>query len=800
MQQYKSPYSRATRLSRSRINRTILVSRLVRFSFFGLIGFTALFLLYFMWVSRSLPTLGQLSKSGVKDSTKIIDKNGVVLYSIYKDYNRLYVPLKDMPKTLQEATVSTEDKDFYSNSGFSIPGMIRGLILDPVFKGRATGGSTITQQLVKNLLLTSERSATRKVNELILAIQVNSKFSKDQILELYLNNVPYGGTAVGVEAAANLYFGRHAKDLDLAQSAFLAGLPQLPSVYSPYASTGGKAYINRTKYVLTRMREDGKITQKQTDAALKEVQSFTFPERQANLKAPHFVQYIREQLAKLFGEVRVANGDLTVYTTLDYSIQDKAEKIVNDQLDKLKGLNVGNGAAIVLDPKTSGILAMVGSKNYFDTKNQGNFNASLSLRQPGSSLKPILYATAIEKGYTASSVIMDVKTEFPTNDGNNSTYTPVNYDGKFRGPVQMRFALGSSLNIPAVKMLAKVGIKPVMQKAFDMGIENWEPTPDALKSVGLSLVLGGREASLLQVTNAYSSLANKGVYLPPYGITKVTDSSGKVLYEHKSQSGVKVLDEGVAFIISHILLDDNAREIAFGRYSLLNISGKTVSVKTGTTDQKRDNWAVGYTPSFVVGIWVGNNDNTPMNPRIASGITGATPIWHDLMAAILKDKKDEQFTVPGDVTALEIDSFAGGLPVDGQSKRTEYFLKGTEPSAPSPIYKTIKVSKQDNNKLANSDEISHGDYDVKTFIVFTDSDPVSTDGKNRWQDAINAWVDQNYKDDPKYHPPTQTSDRKYDSNSNNSSNNNPTPTPTPTLAPTPTGSIIPTLPIATPTP
>lgn len=354
----------------------------------------------------------------------------------------------------------------------------------------------------------------------------------------------------------------------------------------------------------------------------------------------------------------------------------------------------------------------------------------------------------------------------------------------------MRFALGSSLNIPAVKMLAKVGIKDVMQKAFDMGINNWNPTPDALRNVGLSLVLGGREATLLEITSAYSALADKGTLIPPYGITKVTDSLGKVLYEKKSENGAHVLDPGVAFIISHILLDDNAREIAFGRYSLLNIPGKTVSVKTGTTDQKRDNWAIGYTPSYVVGVWVGNNNNTPMNPRIASGITGATPIWHNIMASILKDKKDEQFSIPDDVAAMEIDAFGGGLPVDGQPKRTEYFIKGTEPKASSSMYKKIKVSKQDSGKLANTDEISHGDYDVKDFIVFTDADPVSTDGKNRWQDAINAWVEQNHKDDPKYHPPTQTSDRKYDSNSNNNSNNSDTPTPTPTSGatqtPTPT--------------
>lgn len=747
-------------------------------------------------MSRSLPTPGKLSSSASKNSTVILDKEGGVLYSIYQDSNRFYVPLKDIPKTLQEATISTEDKDFYSNGGFSVVGTVRGVILDPILKGRATGGSTITQQLVKNLLLTSERSATRKLNELILAVQVNSRYSKDQILELYLNNVPYGGTAVGVEAASNLYFDKHVKDLDLAQSAFLAGLPQLPSVYSPYVS-GGKAYIPRTEYVLNRMYQDNKITKKQEEAALSEVKAFKFPERQANLKAPHFVQYVREQLVKLFGERMVADGDLTVTTTLDYNIQKNAEKIVADNIEKLKGLNATNGAAVVLDPKTGGILAMVGSKNYFDTKAEGNFNVATAPRQPGSSLKPILYATALTKGYTASTVLMDVKTEFPDTNSTQPSYNPVNYDGKFRGPVQMRFALGSSLNIPAVKMLAKVGIKPVMQQAYNMGINNWNPTPDALRNVGLSLVLGGREASLLEITSAYSALADKGTLIPPYAITKVTDSHGKVLYDKKPEKGVQVLPPGVAFIISHILLDDNAREMAFGRYSLLNIPGKTVSVKTGTTDQKRDNWAVGYTPSYVVGVWVGNNNNTPMNPRIASGITGATPIWHDLMAFILKGKKDEQFSLPDSVTAMEIDAFGGGLPVDGQAKRTEYFLKGTEPKAPSPIYKKIKVSKQDSNKLANSDEISHGDYDVKDFIVFTDSDPISTDGKNRWQDAINAWVDEHFKDDPKYHPPTQTSDRKYDNNSNN----NPTPTPTSGDTPTPTPTPIINLTITlTPTP
>lgn len=759
-----------------------MVSKLLKWVLISIVAFSVLFFLYFLWVSRSLPTPGQLSAAASKDSTVIKDKNGVVLYSLYEDVNRLYVPLKDIPKVTQQATISTEDKDFYSNKGFSIAGYFRGLILDPIFKGRATGGSTITQQLVKNLLLTDERSPTRKLNELILAVQANQRYSKDEVLELYLNNVPYGGNAVGIEAAANMYFDKSVHELNLAESAFLAGLPQLPSRYSPYTSTD-KAYIGRSEYVLNRMVEDRKITKKESEEALKQIKNFKFSERQANLKAPHFVQYVRTQLVDLFGEAMVARGDLQVTTTLDYEIQNEAEKIVDEEIEKLEDLNVGNGAVLVLNPKTGAILAMVGSQNYFDIENEGNFNASISRRQPGSSLKPLVYATALEKGYTASTLLFDASTEFPGENPAIPSYKPVNYDGKFRGPVQLRFALGNSLNVPAVKMLAQVGLEPVMQQAYEMGIENWEPTDAAKRNVGLSLVLGGREASLLEITSAYSALANEGTLLPPFAIEEVKDSKGKVLYKNKRENGRKVLDAGVAFIISHILLDDNARSDAFGRFSRLNISGKTVAAKTGTTDQKRDNWAIGYTPSYVVGVWVGNNDNTPMNSKIASGTTGATPIWNRIMTVVLKNVKNEEFKVPGNVTAVEIDSFGGGLPVDGQAKRTEYYTKGTEPTAKSPIYKQVKVSKSDSNRLANSEEISRNDYDVKEFIVFSEKDPVSSDGRNRWQEAIDAWINEHFKDDSKYHPPGETSDKKYDENSDNGTNENPTPTLT--LIPTP---------------
>ncbi len=787
MARYGNYSSRLSRIRRNRTFNSIFIwSKLARWALFGIIGGLIFFFLYFLWVSRDLPTPGKLANGNIKDSTKILDKKGIVLYSIYKDYNRLYIPLNDIPQNLRKATIVTEDKDFYTNQGFSVTGLVRGLIIDPLLHRSFTGGSTITQQLVKNVLLSPERSLTRKLKELILAIQVDKRFTKDQILEMYLNNVPYGGTAIGVEAASNLYFGKHAKELDLAQSAFLAGLPQAPSYYSPYAGKG-KTYIERTRHVLNRMHDEGLISKKQVDDSMGEVNDFKFTQKQGNLKAPHFVQYVREQLNKLYGESYVENGNLTVTTTVDYEIEKKAEDIVTSEVENLKGYRVGNGAAVVLDPKTDAILAMVGSHDYFDTDHEGNFNAATARRQPGSSLKPIMYSVAFERGYTPASLIMDLKTEFPTNVPGQPTYIPENYDGKFRGPVQLRFALGNSFNIPAIKMLSRVGIKPVMQKAYDMGIDNWKPTDENLKNVGLSLVLGGREATLLQETTAYSVYAARGVKHEPYAIVEVKDSNGKTLYKHQDSSGNKVISSEIAFLISHILLDDVARSDAFGRYSLLNIPGKTVSVKTGTTDSKRDNWAVGFTPSFVVGVWVGNNDNTPMNPKIASGITGATPIWNKIMQAVLKGKPNEEPQKPDGVVAVQVDAFSGGLPRDGQPTRTEYFVKGTEPTTPASIYKKLKISKHQDGKLANEDEISHGDYDVKEYVVFEESDPVSQDGKNRWQDAINQWIDQNHKDDGLYHPPHDVSDYKYSSPTDTSA---PTPTPTPT--PLPTG-ILPTL-------
>ncbi|HVZ11764.1 MAG TPA: transglycosylase domain-containing protein, partial [Patescibacteria group bacterium] len=359
---YSPGSSRLNRVRRTRnpFSNVVVLSKLSRFALYAVIGALVVFFLYFLWVSRDLPTPGKLANSGIKDSTKILDKNGIVLYSIFQNYNRLYVPLSDIPKNLQQATIATEDRTFYTNQGFSVTGFVRGVILDPLLHRNFTGGSTITQQLVKNTLLSPERSITRKIKELILAIEVDKRFTKSQILEMYLNNVPYGGTAVGVEAAANMYFGKHASELDFAQCAFLAGLPQAPSIYSPFAGHG-KAYIDRTKTVLDSMREVGEISSKQEADAIKEVNGFTFTEEQGNLKAPHFVQYVRDQLVKLYGDAVVESGNLTVKTTLDYNIQKQAEGIVKKEVADLKSYKVGNGAAVVMDPKTGAILAMVGS-------------------------------------------------------------------------------------------------------------------------------------------------------------------------------------------------------------------------------------------------------------------------------------------------------------------------------------------------------------------------------------------------------------------------------------------------------
>jgi len=768
---------RSRRRTQTSLNELFVANKIVKFVFFGLIALIIFSFGVFLWFSRDLPTPGKLSAQNLSQSTKVYDKNGVVLYDVYEgNVNRTYVTLPEVSKTFQEATIAIEDKDFYTNQGFSLMGYLRSIRNFFIARGISGGGSTLTQQLVKNTLLSSEQTLPRKIKELILAIQVDQKYSKDQILELYLNIAPYGGTAVGVEAAAEHYFGKKANQLSLVESSILAGMPQSPSYYSPYGQYP-KAYIARTTDVLRRMREDGYITRVQEEAAIKQLPRVKFQAQRQAIKAPHFSFYIKDLLIQQFGEGMVESGGLQVYTTLDYTLQQQAEDIVKEEVEKAKNLKVGNGAAVVLNPKNGEILAMVGSKDFFD---EGQFNViTKSLRQPGSSIKPVTYAAALEKGYTASSLLMDTKTVFHT-PGSEKDYVPVNYDGKFHGPTQMRFALGNSFNLPAVKMVALVGVKNMLQVAHNMGISTLAPTQENLNRFGLAVTLGGAEVKPLEYAAALGAFANGGKKTEPVAILKVTNKKGDVLYEYKDPSEKQVIPEEVAFIISHILLDNNARSITFGTNSYLNIPGRTVAVKTGTTDDKRDNWTVGWTPSMLVLTWVGNNDNSAMSPTLASGVTGAAPIWRRIIMAALKGKGNEEFKKPDNVVAMEIDAYGGGLPVDGQPKRTEYFIKGTEPTGSSKIYKEIKVSKSDNNKLASDSEIAKGEYDTKKFIVFEENDPVSSDGVNRWQEGIDAWVKETFAaDKPEYYPPKEKSDKVVEGDSA-------TPTPTETsVSPTP---------------
>ncbi|OGE44799.1 hypothetical protein A3B39_03240 [Candidatus Daviesbacteria bacterium RIFCSPLOWO2_01_FULL_37_10] len=703
-----------------------------------------------IFFATQIPSPDDLTNREVAQATKIYDREGELLYDIYSGQNRTPIKLNTIPEHVKKATIAIEDKDFYEHGGFSVAGIARS-VYELIVHRQIQGGSTLTQQLVKNALLSGERTLPRKIKEFILAIQVERNYSKDEILEMYLNEIPYGGTAYGIEAASNLYFGKHTGELTLAEAALLAGLPQRPSVYSPYG-TRPELAKERQKAVLRRMVEDKYITEDQSSSAEKDELTYRTAQNQVGFKAPHFVLYVKEKLIEQFGDKLVEQGGLRVTTTLDYKLQEKTEKIVKDEVTKIASSKVGNGAAIVLDPKTGEILSMVGSKDYFGESEpagckegeacvfEPNVNVAIRARQPGSATKPINYAKGLEEGYSANYTIADVKTEFP--GGDMPSYIPVNYDGRFHGPTQVRYALGNSYNIPAVKMLALVGVKDVMDLGYRMGVSTWEPTDENVNSVGLSLTLGGREVRLLDLTSAFGVFADKGKQLDPISIIKVTDNKGKTLFENKQSlpagagkgsEGRKVLDEGIAFIISDILADNGARTAAFGSNSVLNISGKTVAVKTGTTDEKRDNWTIGYTPSRVVGVWVGNNDNTPLDPKIASGVTGASPIWNKIMSLALKDFPNEPFEKPGNVSQLEVDGLMSGNPHPGSPTRKEYFISGTEPKGESSAYQRGKVCRQNPHRLANDGE----DSEEKDVVVLQENDPT---GADKWQKGIDEWV------------------------------------------------------------
>lgn len=725
-----------------------ILAKLPFFIFAGLLSFVILSVGIFAFYAKDLPRPDKIvRREGF--STKIYDRNGELLYDVFADQRRTPVDFSQVPDHLKNATIAIEDKNFYKHSGFDPLGYVRA-VYNIVVHHKLQGGSTLTQQLVKNVLLSSQRTISRKIKEFILTVQIESRYSKDEILQMYLNEAPYGGTAWGVQAASELYFGKDVSELGLTECALLAGLPQRPSVYSPF-SDYTDAYIERTMGVLRRMREDGFITKEQEEQASEQLKSLEFASDEGFFRAPHFVMYVKKQLEDQYGERVVEQGGLRVTTTLDYSLQEEAQKIVSEEIEKVEYLNITNGAAVAMNPETGEILAMVGSKAYNDPDYDGKVNVTLSLRQPGSAIKPVTYLAALQNGYTSATLIMDTQTTFP-GEASLPDYKPVNYDGKFHGPMQARYALANSINVTAVKMLAKVGVLNMLSTAFDMGLSTLEPTTKNLQRFGLSVTLGGGEVRLLELAQAYSAFANTGIRVNPASILKVEDKDGNVLDEYKPVKDKRILEEEHAFLISDILSDNSARALTFGESSLLVVPGRTVAAKTGTTNDKRDNWTIGWTPQVVVGVWVGNNDNSQMK-AVASGISGASPIWRKIIMAYLKDKPVVSFTVPEKIVSAEVDTVSGYRSHHGFPSRTEYFVKGTEPSGDDPVHAMLKVCRSDNGKLATNAQIARGEYDEKEFYVFKEDDPLSKDGKNLWQEGIDAWL--SLQSDPKYRPPTE---------------------------------------------
>lgn len=742
--------NRAKRRRRGLSPHILKSRRKVALAKLSLIGVVTFFVLSFIIVpllAFNLPSPDEIvRREGF--STKILDRDGDVLYDIFEDERRTLVTLDEIPDNLENATIAIEDKNFYKHGGFDFFGTLRGLSRF-ITRGRAQGGSTITQQLVKNVLLTPERSVFRKIKELVLAIQIERKYEKDEILQMYLNEAPYGGTAWGVEAASETYFGKKAKELDLVESAILAGMPQRPSFYSPYSSNP-EAYIERTENVLRRMREDEYISEEQERDALARLGSVIFQEKGASFKAPHFVQYVQEILVERYGEQVVEQGGLKVTTTLDLELQDEAQSIVKSEIDKVTGLKISNGAAVAVDPETGEILAMVGSRGFNDPEIDGQVNVTTSLRQPGSAIKPITYVTGFAKGFTASTLLMDVPTQFP-GGATQPIYEPKNYDGEYRGPIQVRYALANSINVAAVKMLAMVGIRNVLETAYDLGLKSLEPTRDTLSRVGLSLTLGGGEVRLIELTGAYAAFVNGGFRIDPVAILKVEDSNGKVLEEVEPEKGKRVISEENAFLIANILSDNSARADVFGTNSLLNIAGRQIAVKTGTTNDQRDNWTVGGNTQIMIGVWVGNNDNSPML-QVASGVTGASPIWRRIVMAALAGKSELGFEAPKGIVTASVDKVSGYRSHDGYPSRAEVFAKGTEPGE-DLVHKKLKVCKSD-GKLAGPSDISSGNYDEKEYFVFREEDPTGgIDGENMWQKGIIEWL--KTQSDPRYNPPDE---------------------------------------------
>lgn len=693
------------------------------------------------WVNKDLPDPDRLTDRKVAQSTKIYDRTGEhVLYEVYADQKRTSVNLEDIPQNLIDGVIATEDSKFYEHKGIRISSFVRAFVYG-VFTNKQIGGtSTLTQQLVKNAILTNERSYVRKLKEVIISLRLEQKYNKEQILKIYFNEIPYGSTNYGVESASQSYFGKHVSDLNLQECATLAGLPQAPSKFL----NNNEALKNRRDFVLRRMFEEGYITEEEKNSA--QAEPLTLEKKFGDMKAPHFVLYVKQQLVDMFDEQTVDTGGLKVITTLDWDKQQYAEEAVKTVSEvSFEAANADNASLVAINPKTGQVLAMVGSRDFYNDEIDGQFNvATLGERQPGSSFKPIIYTASFEKGYTPDTILWDVNTNFAVS---GVPYEPKNYDLGERGPVTMRQALQGSLNIPAVKTLYLVGAEKGVEFAERLGY-----TTLSNGNFGLSLVLGGGEVKLIEHTAAFGVFANNGEKNPTVSILKVEDPDGEILYEWKNKKAEKVLDEKITATISNVLSDDAARSYVFGAGGVLTLPDRPVAAKTGTTNAYVDAWTVGYTPSLVAGVWVGRTDNKPMRNG-DGGSKLAAPIWNYFMKKSLEGTAVEQF------------------PAAPENDATKPILRGSTGGSV-----TVKVDKV-TGRIATSSTPS--EYVVeKTYMpahsilhyVYKDdprggvpTNPSDDPQYSIWEAAIQDWINRKKASDPNWNvdfgePPTEYDD------------------------------------------
>ncbi len=653
------------------------------------------FLSYGIYLYFTLPDPVNIGQKMVNQSTKIYDRTGeILLYEVHGEEKRTIISLKDLPDYVPKATLAIEDAEFYNHPAFNWKALLRAVFVN-LKEGRfAQGGSTITQQLVKNIYLTPEKTIQRKIKEILLAVKLEQYYSKDEILEMYLNQIPYGSNAYGIEAAAQTFFNKSAKDLTLGEAAILAALPNAPSYYSPYGNNQDKLF-DRQNFILERMLKLGFINQEQFDKAKTEKIQFAY--RKNGMSAPHFVMFIKQYLEEKYGIETVENGGLKVITTLDWDLQQVAEKVVYEGAKRNEELYSGKNAALISqDPKTGQILAMVGSRDYFDLEVDGNYNVITAHRQPGSAFKPFAYLTAFEKGLTPETIVFDLKTEFnpncsPTADGATDKYGldcyhPKNFDLTFKGPIDLRHALAQSINVPAVKVLYLAGIKNTINTAHKMGITTLD-NPD---QYGLSLVLGGGDVKPIDMAEAYSVFAQDGIKHTQTAILKVEDSKGNILEEYKDQSE-QVIDPQYVRLINSILSDKEARLGLFSPGNQLEIPNYEIAAKTGTTQDYRDAWTVGYTPFLVTIVWAGNNDFSSMQKEGGS-ILAAVPIWHNFMIEALKKYQPESFPKPAPSNANKpilkgeyIVNLKIGDVIYPQIHNILFWINKDDPLGPSPL-------------------------------------------------------------------------------------------------------------------